>query len=158
MEGSLLVPSDIALLEKKFSIGPRKLSLFERTGLLTMAPMYHFNYTKNDKDDMRAILSKKYDGSSQSAVADILRRRQESVSKKVRSHNGLWIGTSLATGMVWSSLRHYDYKAKLIVLPFVAYGGAWIGRVAANGITGRWSEYKRNRELGQLPAKVFISS
>eukprot|EP00922_Rhytidocystis_sp_ex-Travisia-forbesii_P025188 GHVS01036986.1.p1 GENE.GHVS01036986.1~~GHVS01036986.1.p1 ORF type:complete len:159 (+),score=8.92 GHVS01036986.1:102-578(+) len=158
MAGSLLVPSDIALLENRFSVGPRNLSLFERIGLMTMAPMYHFNYTKNDKDDIRAVLSKQYDNSSQSDVVEILRCRQESLSKKARAHNGLWVGTTFATGMVWYSLRHYDYKAKLIVLPFVAYGGAWIGRVAANGITGRWSEYKRNKELGELPAKVFIGS
>ncbi|CBZ55432.1 conserved hypothetical protein [Neospora caninum Liverpool] len=154
--GKLVVPSDISLLEEKQTVGRRRLTVLERLGLMTMAPMVHWNYTKNDKHDMRQVLQRQYDLSRSDPATDIVVRRQESIRKRVVAHNGVWAGVAVSTLLGHYSLRRYDYKTKLIVLPFLAYGGSWLGRFIANGLTGRWSEWGRDRALGALPPKAFF--
>lgn len=64
------------------AIGKRRLGLLEKVGLLGMAPVFHLHYSKMDKGDRRAVLSKRYDEEDPSPQADIVRRRQESVRKE----------------------------------------------------------------------------
>eukprot|EP00397_Hematodinium_sp_SG-2012_P064891 GEMP01092801.1.p1 GENE.GEMP01092801.1~~GEMP01092801.1.p1 ORF type:complete len:164 (+),score=32.49 GEMP01092801.1:36-527(+) len=158
MSGKLVVPSDITILEEKHAVGKRRLRLFERIGLLGVAPMWHIRYTKNNTAEMKAVLTKRYDKDSQEPLIFLLKARQESIRKQVIAHMGLWagIGTFGAYG-IWS-LRHYDYKAKAITLPFLMYGGAIIGRAVGDLIMNRTSEYARDRFLGQLPAHQFYKS
>eukprot|EP00918_Siedleckia_nematoides_P068581 GHVU01149430.1.p1 GENE.GHVU01149430.1~~GHVU01149430.1.p1 ORF type:complete len:165 (-),score=17.20 GHVU01149430.1:201-695(-) len=151
----LLVPSDVTVLEERLSTGKRPLTFLERTGLMLTPPMWHFRYTKNDKNDMRRILSKSYDVTSTDPVVGVLLARQKAVHRKVVATNGTFDGAVLSTGAVWYSLRHYDYKTKLIVLPFIAYGGSFLGRAFGDFTSGRWCEYARERILGELPAKQY---
>eukprot|EP00420_Gonyaulax_spinifera_P034641 CAMPEP_0197872508 /NCGR_PEP_ID=MMETSP1439-20131203/2606_1 /TAXON_ID=66791 /ORGANISM="Gonyaulax spinifera, Strain CCMP409" /LENGTH=43 /DNA_ID= /DNA_START= /DNA_END= /DNA_ORIENTATION= len=43
MSANLVVPSDVAVLEAKTSIGRRRLGLFEWTGINLTAPMFHIH-------------------------------------------------------------------------------------------------------------------
>lgn len=95
------VPSDISLLEEQQTVGKRRLRLLERLGLMLMPPMFHWNYTKIDKEDMRKILQRQYAGTHRGypsgggsgggsggqgnadPATDIVLRRQESIRKRV---------------------------------------------------------------------------
>eukprot|EP00928_Gymnodinium_smaydae_P028061 TRINITY_DN2150_c0_g2_i2.p3 TRINITY_DN2150_c0_g2~~TRINITY_DN2150_c0_g2_i2.p3 ORF type:complete len:184 (-),score=46.86 TRINITY_DN2150_c0_g2_i2:86-571(-) len=157
MAANLVVPSDITILEEKTKIGNRRLGLFEWTGLLFQAPMLHIHYSKMDKGDMRAVLQKKYDDESTKPNAVICKKRQESVRKHVVANNFMW-GTAFGmTGLTWWSVRRYNYQSRLVALPFVFYGGTFVGRVLGDICTGRNAEFGRDRFLGSLPAKVYYS-
>ena len=69
----------------------------------------------------------------------------------------MWLTTGAFTAGTYWSFRLYDYKLRLITIPFMAYGGSFAGRAIGDWFCGRWSEYKRNRFLGDLPAKQFYS-
>jgi len=153
---TLVVPSDVSILEDRYSSGVRRLTVMERLGLFLTPPMFHFRYTKNDRNDLRRILSRKFDPASNEPIVDILIKRQKSVRSKVIAQNGLWDGVVVASGVVAYSLRHYDYKTKLIILPFAAYGGSFIGRWTADFLCGRWRESAESRVLGQLPSKQYL--
>eukprot|EP00448_Togula_jolla_P036568 CAMPEP_0170624854 /NCGR_PEP_ID=MMETSP0224-20130122/30452_1 /TAXON_ID=285029 /ORGANISM="Togula jolla, Strain CCCM 725" /LENGTH=162 /DNA_ID=CAMNT_0010951399 /DNA_START=71 /DNA_END=559 /DNA_ORIENTATION=+ len=157
MAANLVVPSDITILEAKNKVGKRRLRLLERTGLLFTAPMLHIHYSKMDRGDMRAVLTKRYDPEDTSELVDILKRRQASVSKQVVSKNFMWSTAGTMTGLVWWSFRRYNYQSRLVALPFVFYGGTFVGRVLGDIITGRNAEYARDRFLGQLPAKIYYA-
>eukprot|EP00448_Togula_jolla_P015775 CAMPEP_0170589110 /NCGR_PEP_ID=MMETSP0224-20130122/11182_1 /TAXON_ID=285029 /ORGANISM="Togula jolla, Strain CCCM 725" /LENGTH=162 /DNA_ID=CAMNT_0010912859 /DNA_START=67 /DNA_END=555 /DNA_ORIENTATION=+ len=157
MAANLVVPSDITILEAKTKVGKRRLRLLERTGLLCTAPMLHIHYSKMDRGDMRAVLTKRYDPEDTSELVDILKRRQASVSKQVVSKNFMWGTAGTMTGLVWWSFRRYNYQSRLVALPFVFYGGTFVGRVLGDIITGRNAEYARDRFLGQLPAKIYYA-
>eukprot|EP00401_Gymnodinium_catenatum_P070067 CAMPEP_0117497112 /NCGR_PEP_ID=MMETSP0784-20121206/21009_1 /TAXON_ID=39447 /ORGANISM="" /LENGTH=162 /DNA_ID=CAMNT_0005292113 /DNA_START=78 /DNA_END=566 /DNA_ORIENTATION=- len=158
MAANLVVPSDITIVEEKNKVGKRGLGLFETTGLLFTAPMLHIHYSKMDRGDMRAVLSKKYDDESKRPEVDVCRRRQESVRKHVVSTNYMWGTAGLMTGLTWWSFRRYNYQSRLIALPFVFYGGTFVGRVVGDILTGRNAEYARDRFLGSLPAKVYYAA
>lgn len=83
--------------------------------------------------------------------------RRGGVSLQVVAQNGLWIGALGGGVSVHYTLRLYDYKSKLIALPFLVYAGACVGRVLASGLTGRWREWGRDRALGELPAAVLFA-
>jgi len=153
---TLVVPSDVTILEDRYSIGQRRLTVMERLGLFLTPPMFHFRYTKNDHKDYRKVLSRQYPTNSKDPIVELLVKRQKSIHSRVVAQNGLWDGAIAAAGLVAYSLRHYDYKTKLIVLPFVAYGGSFIGRWTADFVCGRWRESARSRILGQLPAKAYF--
>merc|ERR1719237_1534562 len=129
MAANLVVPSDITILESKHSIGRRRLGLLEQLGLLGMAPMLHLHYSKMDRGDMRAVLSKRYDPDDSRPVVGILRTRQEAVRKQAVAHNFMWSTAGTMTGLVWWSFRRYNYQSRLVALPFVFYGGTFVGRV-----------------------------
>jgi dolichol kinase len=152
----VLVPSDITILEEKNKYAKRRLRLLERLGLMGMLPMLHLRYSKLDSNDKRDILRRKYDPMASSPVLTLLRMRQESVRKEVIAHNFVWAGMWSAVGMSWWSLRRYNYQSKLIVLPFMAYAGVWVGKVVGDLVTGRVWEQDRERILGSLPAKVYL--
>ena len=152
----VLVPSDITILEEKNKYAKRRLRLLERLGLMGMLPMFHLRYSKLDRDDKRDILRRKYDPMASNPVLTLLRIRQESVRKEVVAHNFVWGGMWSAIGMSWWSLRRYNYQSKLIVLPFMAYAGVWVGKFVGDFVTGRWWETQRERALGSLPAKVYL--
>ena len=152
----VLVPSDITILEEKNKYAKRRLRLLERLGLMGMLPMLHLRYSKMDSIDKRDILRRKYDPMASSPVLTLLRMRQESVRKEVIAHNFVWAGMWSAVGMSWWSLRRYNYQSKLIVLPFMAYAGVWVGKVVGDLVTGRVWEQERERILGSLPAKVYL--
>eukprot|EP00919_Chromeraceae_sp_WS-2016_P059643 GHVR01141709.1.p1 GENE.GHVR01141709.1~~GHVR01141709.1.p1 ORF type:complete len:160 (-),score=11.68 GHVR01141709.1:183-662(-) len=154
---ALVVPSDVTILENKHSIGVRNLSFLESIGLMCMPSIYHCRYSKIDKHDMRKVLQKQYPGRSDDPVVEILKTRQNSISKKAISHNGWLFGMTAASFFSYFSFRSYDWKTKLLVLPFAAYGGAILGRCKGNLLTGRWSEDARDRFLGMLPARGYYS-
>ncbi|CEM08055.1 unnamed protein product [Vitrella brassicaformis CCMP3155] len=154
----LVVPSDITVAEEKTSLGVRKLTRMEHLGLLLYPPTLHFNYTKPDKSDMYKVLTKRFSQDKvRPYIAEICATRQESISKQVQCMVYLWLGTAVTTVGTWYSLRHYDWKAKLITLPFMAYGGSWLGRWTGDLITCRWWEYGRDRWLASLPGKTVYS-
>eukprot|EP00811_Abedinium_folium_P005237 NODE_14822_length_1083_cov_5.777197.p1 GENE.NODE_14822_length_1083_cov_5.777197~~NODE_14822_length_1083_cov_5.777197.p1 ORF type:complete len:169 (-),score=60.24 NODE_14822_length_1083_cov_5.777197:502-1008(-) len=158
MTQALVVPSDITLLEEKHSIGKRRLGLLEYTGLFSTCPMLHIHYSKNDVFDMDKVLRRKYDPDDTSAVVDILRSRQEAIRKQVVAQNGKYAGAFGVSGLVWWSFRRYNYQARLIAIPFLFYGGTFLGRIAGDVVTGRNAEYGRDRFLASLPGKVFFKS
>mmetsp|Transcript_37495 Transcript_37495/g.104203 ORF Transcript_37495/g.104203 Transcript_37495/m.104203 type:complete len:164 (-) Transcript_37495:101-592(-) len=157
MAANLVVPSDITILENKKMIGKRKLGLFEWTGLLMTAPMIHIHYSKMDRGDMRAVLTKKFDPEDNSPVGQIVRRRQQSVHKHVLSQNFMWGGGVGMAGMVYWSFRRYNYQSRLIATPFMFYIGTFVGRAIGDVVTGRNAEFARDRFLGSLPAKVYYA-
>merc|ERR1712129_32954 len=129
-----------------------------RFGLMGMSPMIHFSYSKMDPGDMRAVLSRKYDVEDVSPVANILKTRQEAVRKQAVAHNFLWGTAGSMTGLVWWSFRRYNYQSRLVAIPFIFYGGTFVGRALGDVVTGRNAEFARDRFLASLPAKVFYSS
>jgi len=158
MSGKLVVPSDITLLEEKYAVGKRRLRFFERTGLLGIAPMWHIRYSKNSTSDLRDVLRKRYDKNATEPAVEVIKRRQESIRKQVVAHNGLWGGIGTFSGLALWSLRRYNWQTKSIVLPFIAYAGAWIGRLAGDLMTFRVCEFGEDRFLGSLPARQFYTS
>merc|ERR1712194_793115 len=152
-----VVPSDITILEEKNSVGKRSLGLFECTGLLFTAPMIHIHYSKLDRGDMRAVLSKRYDPEDISPVGNILRTRQESVRKQVVAKNFLWGGGGVCAGLAYWSFRRYNYQSRLIATPFIFYLGTFVGRAVGDICTCRNAEFGRDRFLGSLPAKVYYA-
>mmetsp|Transcript_82458 Transcript_82458/g.184113 ORF Transcript_82458/g.184113 Transcript_82458/m.184113 type:complete len:162 (-) Transcript_82458:245-730(-) len=158
MSANLVVPSDITILENKLSVGKRRLGMFEWTGLLLTAPMLHIHYSKMDKGDMRAVLTKKYDPEDNSAAAKIVKNRQESVHKFVLCKNFLWGGGLGMAGLAYWSFRRYNYQARLVATPFILYAGTFVGRMVGDVVTGRNGEFERDRFLGALPAKVYYAA
>ncbi|CAE7377440.1 polr2a [Symbiodinium natans] len=153
-----VVPSDITIVEEKKTIGKRKLMPWESTGLLGMAPMIHLHYSKLDKGDKRKILSRKFDPDDVSEANQICIRRQESVRKEVVATNFMWDTALGMAGLTWWSFRRYNYQSRLVALPFIFYGGTFVGRVIGDIVTGRNAEFSRDRFLGQLPAKVYYNN
>lgn len=154
----LVVPSDINVLENKVKIGRQAPGIFEAVGLMLNPPMYHSSFSKLDTSDMRAILTKKYDASSMDPAVEICRTRQAAVSKAVKAHIGAWAGTFTFGGLTYWSLRRYNIQASLIAVPFLAYAGSWVGRVAGDMWQVRNGETYRDRFLGNLPAKVYYNN
>ena len=56
------------------------------------------------------------------------------------------------------SFRRYNYQARLVALPFIFYGGTFVGRMVGDMVTERNAEFGRDRYLGELPAKVYYTS
>eukprot|EP00933_Yihiella_yeosuensis_P077884 TRINITY_DN8883_c0_g2_i1.p1 TRINITY_DN8883_c0_g2~~TRINITY_DN8883_c0_g2_i1.p1 ORF type:complete len:159 (-),score=35.43 TRINITY_DN8883_c0_g2_i1:295-771(-) len=158
MAANLVVPSDITLLEEKKSIGVRKLGLLENLGLFGMSPTLHLHYSKLDRADRRAVLSKKFDQDDRSEAGQICMRRQEAIRKEVVSHNFLWATAGAMSGAVWWSFRKYNYQSRLVALPFIFYAGTFVGRAVGDIVTGRNSEFARDKFLGSLPGKVYYNA
>merc|ERR1719254_93890 len=116
-----------------------------------MAPMFHLAYSKMDPSDMRAVLSKQYDEDDNGPQANIVKTRQAAVSRQAVAHNFLWGVSGTMTGLVWWSFRRYNYQSRLVALPFVFYGGTFVGRALGDVCTGRNAEYARDRFLASLP-------
>ena len=154
----VLVPSDITVVEEKNKMCKRRVRFWEKVGLLGTLPMWHLRYSKLDKHDKHAILRRKFNADSSDPATLLCLRRQESVRKEVVAHNFVWAGLGVSTGLAAWSLRRYAYQTKLIVLPFVAYAGVWLGKVVGDGLTGRWAETQRDRFLAALPAKTYLST
>ena len=152
----VLVPSDITLVEEKHKMCKRRIRFSEKLGLMGMLPMYHWRYSELDKHDMRDILRRKFNPDSSDPAIQICLKRQEAVRKEVVAHNFVWAGLATFSGITAWSLRRYAYQTKLIVLPFLAYAGVWVGKVVGDGLTGRWGETARDRFLASLPAKMYL--
>eukprot|EP00747_Dinoflagellata_sp_TGD_P161951 gnl/TRDRNA2_/TRDRNA2_179015_c0_seq1.p1 gnl/TRDRNA2_/TRDRNA2_179015_c0~~gnl/TRDRNA2_/TRDRNA2_179015_c0_seq1.p1 ORF type:complete len:164 (+),score=31.00 gnl/TRDRNA2_/TRDRNA2_179015_c0_seq1:57-548(+) len=152
---ALVVPSDITIAEEKYKVGRRSLGWIEWAGLMGIPPMLHLHYSKLDRADMRAVLTKRFDPEDKSPINDILMRRQESIRKRVVAHNGIWAGAYGMTGLVWWSFRRYNYHSRLISVPFIFYGGTFVGRWVGDIICNRNAEFGRDRFLGELPGKVY---
>mmetsp|Transcript_19588 Transcript_19588/g.39896 ORF Transcript_19588/g.39896 Transcript_19588/m.39896 type:complete len:162 (-) Transcript_19588:69-554(-) len=157
MSANIVVPSDITILENKLSVGKRRLGMFEWTGLLLTAPMLHIHYSKMDKGDMRAVLTKKYDVEDNSPACKIVQKRQESVHKFVLCKNFLWGGGFGMAGLSYWSFRRYNYQARMLAAPFMLYFGTFVGRAVGDVCTGRNAEFERDRFLGSLPAKIYYA-
>eukprot|EP00933_Yihiella_yeosuensis_P059569 TRINITY_DN609_c3_g1_i1.p1 TRINITY_DN609_c3_g1~~TRINITY_DN609_c3_g1_i1.p1 ORF type:complete len:159 (-),score=36.58 TRINITY_DN609_c3_g1_i1:230-706(-) len=158
MSANIVVPSDITLLEEKKTIGARKMSWLESLGLLGMSPVIHLHYSKLDKGDRRAILTKKYDDDDRSEAGMIVKKRQAAVSKECVSHNFMWCTAGAMSGAVWWSFRKYNYQSRLVALPFIFYAGTFVGRAVGDIVTGRNAQFARDAFLGSLPAKVYYTA
>mmetsp|Transcript_103693 Transcript_103693/g.184229 ORF Transcript_103693/g.184229 Transcript_103693/m.184229 type:complete len:158 (-) Transcript_103693:42-515(-) len=155
---AVVVPSDITILEEKKKIGTRKIGWMESFGLMGMAPfMLHLHYSKLDKSDKRAVLSKKYDPDDKSEESTICKKRQAAISREVIATCFMWDTAFLMSGLTWWSFRRYNYQSRLVALPFIFYGGTFFGRVIGDVVTGRNAEYARDRFLASLPAKVYLA-
>ncbi|KAF8819357.1 putative integral membrane protein, DUF56 family protein [Cardiosporidium cionae] len=154
----LEVPSDITLLEERYSKGPRVLSLLERLGLVGMPPMWHIRRIRNDKHDYYHVLSRQYNSVPSDTIEEILITRQRSIHKRVVAHNMLWVGAFSFGLASLHTMRYYDYKSKLIVVPCALYGGSWIGRWIGDMLMGRLNEFGRDRFLGNLPSSSYFSA
>eukprot|EP00933_Yihiella_yeosuensis_P046195 TRINITY_DN41690_c0_g1_i1.p1 TRINITY_DN41690_c0_g1~~TRINITY_DN41690_c0_g1_i1.p1 ORF type:complete len:185 (-),score=30.01 TRINITY_DN41690_c0_g1_i1:324-809(-) len=155
MAAKIVVPSDISLLEEKKTVGARSLGFLERLGLLGMAPMFHFHYSKIDRSDCRAVLSRKYNPDDNSEEGRLVTRRQEAIRKEVVAHNFLWAGGFSMAGATWWSFRRYNYQSRLVALPFIFYAGTFVGRAVGDVVTGRNAEFARDKFLASLPGKIY---
>ena len=159
--GRLVVPSDISLLENKYTLSRRELSLAERLSLLALPPVLKLGFNQHDKHSFKRILSRSYgipeeNGTdSDQLIVDILERRQSSVRRRVFSNIFAQMGTVIGAILTASSIKFYDLKTKCIVLPFATYGSFFVGRWTGDLFTKRWSEFYRDRFLGELPAQQF---
>lgn len=157
MAANLVVPSDITVVEEKKTVGKRSLKPWEVTGLMGMAPMLHLHYSKLDRGDKRKILSRKYDTDDTSDANKLCIRRQEAVRKEVVATNFMWDTALVMAGLTWWSFRRYNYQSRLVALPFIFYGGTFVGRAIGDMVTGRNAEFARDRFLASLPAKVYYN-
>merc|ERR1712241_1239112 len=107
---------------------------------------------------MRAVLSRKYDPEDKSPAVQICRVRQEAVRKQAVAKNWMWATTFGMTGLTYWSFRRYNYQSRLVAVPFIFYGGTFVGRVVGDILTGRNAEFARDRFLASLPAKVYYAS
>lgn len=134
MAANLVVPSDITVVEEKKTVGKRSLKPWE-------APMLHLHYSKLDRGDKRKILSRKYDTDDTSEANKLCIRRQEAVRKEVVATNFMWDTALVMAGLTWWSFRRYNYQSRLVALPFIFYGGTFVGRaigdMVRNGSTSR---------------------
>eukprot|EP01053_Blabericola_migrator_P003429 Blabericola_migrator_1__3428@NODE_2009_length_3428_cov_249_755727_g1275_i0_p2_GENE_NODE_2009_length_3428_cov_249_755727_g1275_i0NODE_2009_length_3428_cov_249_755727_g1275_i0_p2_ORF_typecomplete_len173_score27_99_NODE_2009_length_3428_cov_249_755727_g1275_i029547 len=159
----VIVPSDVALVEQKLRSGARKLTVLERLGLATVFPVFRRNWTKNDRRDLRAILSKSYEetgavDAERQQLLEIVQTRQKQVHRMMVTRAAGLIGAVLVPAGTWYSFRHYDHKGQAVPLPFALYGGNLVGRALAGWLTGRWSAPLREVSLGNLPAHRFLGS
>eukprot|EP00441_Pelagodinium_beii_P046325 CAMPEP_0197622564 /NCGR_PEP_ID=MMETSP1338-20131121/2818_1 /TAXON_ID=43686 ORGANISM="Pelagodinium beii, Strain RCC1491" /NCGR_SAMPLE_ID=MMETSP1338 /ASSEMBLY_ACC=CAM_ASM_000754 /LENGTH=156 /DNA_ID=CAMNT_0043192305 /DNA_START=45 /DNA_END=515 /DNA_ORIENTATION=+ len=153
---AVVVPSDITILEEKKKIGTRKVTFLENIALMGMAPfMIHLHYSKLDKGDRRAVLSKKYDADDKSEEATIVKKRQAAIRKEVLSTPFMWGTAGAMAGLTWWSFRRYNYQSRLVALPFIFYAGTFVGRAVGDVVTGRNAMYARDQFLASLPAKVY---
>ena len=134
----------------------RSIRFLEKLGLMGMLPMLHIRYSKMDRNDKHDVLRRKYNPESSEPATLLCLRRQEAVRKEVIAHNFVWGGMWTSLGLTAWSLRRYAYQTKLIVLPFAAYAGVWLGKFVGDGVMGRWSETARDRFLASLPAKIYL--
>lgn len=153
----VVVPSDVTICENLYSVGPRKLTFAERLGLLLTPNPIRLNYTKNDRHELESVLSKGY-LNEPDPITDILLLRQKSISKEVSSKVFGFGGFVSLTLLSLYSLRFHSIKTKIIVTPFSSYFGLLLGRQVGDCYYGRWSEYSRDRALGKLPAKRFLTN
>lgn len=49
------------------------------------------------------------------------------------------------------------FRSRLVALPFIFYGGTFVGRCLGDVLTGRNAEFARERFLASLPAKIFYA-
>lgn len=153
MSAYLIVPSDITVLENKMCNGKRGLSFMESVGLMGIFPLYHNSFSKLSRSEMKDVLTKKY--TADGPEAEICKTRQAAVSRQVCSHvhNYVCAGT-MGFATFWS-LRLYNYQAKCMFVPLIAYAGSWVGRFVGDIATGRNGETYRERYLATLPAKIY---
>jgi len=158
MSGKLIVPTDITVMEESLTHGKRRIRPLERIGLMCVPPIWHVRYNKMDSKDLRAVLRRKYDPNNLTEENALVIARQESVRKRVAAEPFMWGTVAVACVIPFWSFRKYDYKLRAITIPFLAYGGSIFGRCLGDWATGRWQEYKRNRFLGDLPAKCYYNA
>ena len=155
MAANLVAPSDVTTKENKFKIAERSLGFFECIGLLGISPMLHIHYSKMSQKSMRAVVNQHYPAEVISNDLDICLKHQESVHKFVVSNNYMWGMAFTMTGFTWCSLRRYNYQSRLIALPFVFYGGTFVGRMVGDIMTDRKTESDHDGFLDQVPAKKY---
>lgn len=135
------IPSKIVIAEALASqSNKKKLKPYDKLALFLRLPMLHLRYTKNDKEDMAYSLSRDYSQVPKdipSDILDIVQTRQNGLIRRARTTLGSWCGSIISFSLVSYSIRFYDWKSKLIILPFTTYGGCLLGRFISHGITGR---------------------
>ncbi|GFE55032.1 integral membrane DUF56 family protein [Babesia ovis] len=152
----VLVPSDVTICERMYATGSRPLTLMEKLGLLLTPNPWRFTFSRNGRRELEDILTKSY-GDNDDTITQILRTRQESVRKQVCARPFNFMGTVGLGALTLYSLRFHSVKTKVLIVPFATYAGSLLGRAFGDLYTGRWEEYGRERALGDLPGKRYMT-
>ncbi|VWU49115.1 conserved protein, unknown function [Hepatocystis sp. ex Piliocolobus tephrosceles] len=159
-------PSNITLVEYKFAKKNEKKRISFLKKLFIHCSFFKIgkNVNKLNGTDVIKILSNDYSGSVSSDcnneniinVLEILNIRQKDIERQVKCKLYSLIGICALPFYSYHKFRYYDAKTKLIILPFFSIAGMYLGLFFGNMITGRFSDYKRSKFLGTLPAHVFL--
>ncbi|EDO06707.1 hypothetical protein BBOV_II007570 [Babesia bovis T2Bo] len=152
----VLVPADVTICESLYSTGNRHLPFLERFGLLLTPEPWRFTFSRNGRRDLESVLTKSY-GDNDDTITEILKTRQESVRKQVCARTFNFFGTVGLGALTLYSLRYHSIKTKVLVMPFATYAGSLLGRAFGDCYFGRWEEYGRERALGDLPGKRYMT-
>ncbi|CRG93353.1 conserved Plasmodium protein, unknown function [Plasmodium gallinaceum] len=158
-------PSDITILEYKYSKNNKKRKINFLKKLFIHCSFFTIgnNCNKLNNHDVIKILSNIYsdnglDNKNMNTIniLNILNTRQKDVEKQVKCKMCSLMGFLLLPLYSFKHFRYYDAKSKIIILPFFSIAGIYLGSFFGNLITGRFSDYKRSKFLGTLPANVFL--
>lgn len=129
----------------------------ERIGIMTVFPLWRRNWIRNDRQDLKNILTNQLPEEHQNEqVLNLLKIRQRQVHN-LMVIRALGLAGSIAAPLTtWYSLRHYDHKGQAIPFPFALYGGNIVGRMIGGIVTGRWSSCLHDKCLGSLPSSVYL--
>ncbi|ANQ05972.1 Uncharacterized protein PCOAH_00003660 [Plasmodium coatneyi] len=159
------VPSDITILEHKYAKKneKRRVNIFKRLFIHFSFFTIGNNCNKLSSHDVIKVLSNVYeDDPSESKnvnsinIIDILNTRQRDIEKQVQCKFWSFLGFLLLPLYSLNKFKYYDAKSKMIVTPFFSIAGIYLGSFLGNVATGRFSDYKRSKFLGTLPAHVFL--
>ncbi|GAW79080.1 hypothetical integral membrane protein, DUF56 family [Plasmodium gonderi] len=159
------VPSDIAILEHKYAKKneKRRINLLKRIFIHFSFFKIGNNCNKLNSYDVIKVLSNVYaDEPNENKnlnsvnILNILNTRQRDIEKQVKCKMYSFIGCLLLPLYSLNKFRYYDAKSKIIIVPFFSIAGIYLGSFVGNLATGRFSDYKRSKFLGTLPANVFL--
>ncbi|CAG9483970.1 conserved Plasmodium protein, unknown function [Plasmodium vivax] len=159
------VPSDITILEHKYARKneKRRINFFKKLFIHCSFFTIGNNCNKLSSHDVIKVLSNVYaDDPSESKnlnsvnIMNILNTRQRDIEKQVQCKLFSFLGFLLLPLYSLNKFKYYDAKSKMIVAPFFSIAGIYLGSFLGNVATGRFSDYKRSKFLGTLPAHVFL--
>ncbi|ETB60699.1 hypothetical protein YYC_02318 [Plasmodium yoelii 17X] len=159
------VPSDITILEHTYSKNNKKKKIFFLKKLFIQFSFFTIGNKCNklNSSDVIKVLSNVYSvdvsnnpNINTANILDILNTRQKDIEKQVKCKMYSFVGSILLPLYSLRMFKYYDMKSKLIMVPFFSIMGMYLGLFSGNIITGRFSDYKRSKFLGTLPANVYL--
>ncbi|KJP85349.1 hypothetical protein AK88_05010 [Plasmodium fragile] len=159
------VPSDITILEHKYARKneKRRINIFKRLFIHFSFFTIGNNCNKLSSHDVIKVLSNVYENDPSESqnvnsinIINILNTRQTDIEKQVQCKLWSFLGFLLLPLYSLNKFKYYDAKSKMIVAPFFSIAGIYLGSFFGNVATGRFSDYKRSKFLGTLPAHVFL--
>ncbi|SBT87095.1 conserved Plasmodium protein, unknown function [Plasmodium malariae] len=158
-------PSDISILEYKYSRKNerKKINIWKKIFIHVCFFTIGNNCNKLSSHDVIKVLSNVYSDDVADSknvntlnILNILNTRQKDIEKQVQCKFCSFVGFLLLPLYVLRKFKYYDAKSKVIISPFFAIGGMYIGSFVGNLLTGRFSSYRRSKFLGTLPANVYL--